>query len=32
MTILWGPLTAIRLTALGAISLPQNCHPDRSAA
>src|ERR1700733_4989557 len=25
-----GPLTAIRLTAFGAISLQQNCHPDRS--
>jgi hypothetical protein len=27
-----GPLTAIRLTAFGAISVQQNCHPDRSAA
>jgi hypothetical protein len=27
-----GPLTAIRLTAFGAISLQQNCHPDRSEA
>ena len=27
-----GPLTAIRLTAFGIISLQLNCHPDRSEA
>ena len=27
-----GPLTLIRLIAFGAISLQQNCHPDRSVA
>jgi hypothetical protein len=27
-----GPLAAFRLTAFGAISMQQNCHPDRSAA
>src|SRR5271156_2683669 len=30
MTILLGPLAAIRLTAFGAVSMQQNCHPDRS--
>jgi hypothetical protein len=27
-----GPFTAIRLTALGTISVQQSCHPDRSVA
>jgi hypothetical protein len=27
-----GPLTAVRLTASVAITLRQNCHPDRSVA
>ena len=32
MTILLGQSTTIRLTGFEAISLQQNCHPDRSAA